>query len=164
MIRLYILLAFALVGYFAWRKMTRQQPDIVDIYLKKYGFLLFVAVLLLLTASGKLNWLFALIGVGLTFINRALPFLFKHLPHFQQLWSMFNTAQPDKEKQPPPATGEMNTDEAYRILGVTEGATEQQIIAAHKRLMQKLHPDRGGCDYLASKINQAKAVLLKNKR
>jgi len=163
LIRLYLLLALALAGYFAWRKMTRQQPDIVDIYLKKYGLLLFVAVLLLLTASGKLNWLFALIGVGLTFISRALPFLFKHLPHFQSLWSMFTTAQPNREKQPPPATDEMNTDEAYRILGLTQGATEQQIIAAHKRLMQKLHPDRGGSDYLASKINQAKAVLLKNK-
>lgn len=163
MIRLYLLLTFALLTYFAWRKITKQPPDLVDIYLKKYGLLLFMMALLLLTASGKLNWLFALLGVGLTFLSRALPFLFRYLPHFQPLWSMFTTAQSDKEKQPPPSASEMNTDEAYRILGLTQGATEQQIVAAHKRLMQKLHPDRGGSDYLASKINQAKAVLLKNK-
>lgn len=55
----------------------------------------------------------------------------------------------------------MSIEEAYAILGLHEDATKEEILEAHRRLIQKLHPDRGGNDYLASKINQAKSLLLK---
>ena len=57
-------------------------------------------------------------------------------------------------------SGSMSRSEALSILGLAEDASKEDIVSAHRQLMQKLHPDRGGNDYLAAKINQAKDFLL----
>ncbi len=51
--------------------------------------------------------------------------------------------------------------EAYEVLGISADSSQEEVIKAHKRLMQRLHPDRGGSDYLAAKINAAKDLLTK---
>nr|WP_279538403.1 DnaJ domain-containing protein [Pseudomaricurvus alcaniphilus] len=55
----------------------------------------------------------------------------------------------------------MTRSEALQVLGLSDTAEKQDIIKAHRKLMQKVHPDHGGSDYLAAKINQAKDFLLK---
>jgi hypothetical protein len=57
--------------------------------------------------------------------------------------------------------GGMSVEEAYDVLGLRAGATAEDVHAAHRALMKKHHPDQGGSTYLASKINEAKDVLLR---
>ncbi len=62
--------------------------------------------------------------------------------------------------RPPPGRSGMSRDEAYEVLGLKPGADEGSIRDAHKRLMRMAHPDNGGSDWLASRLNQARDTLV----
>ncbi len=56
--------------------------------------------------------------------------------------------------------GQLSAREAYDILGLDEGCTKEDIVNAHRSLMRQFHPDKGGSNYFAAKLNEAKSVLL----
>lgn len=56
--------------------------------------------------------------------------------------------------------GPIGVDEAAAVLGVPVDASDEDVKAAHRKLISQLHPDKGGTDYLASKINEARKVML----
>jgi hypothetical protein len=61
-----------------------------------------------------------------------------------------------------PSPGAMTKEEAYKLLGLEAGAAAADVRKAHRRLIQRLHPDIGGTSFLAARINEAKDVLLSN--
>ncbi len=60
----------------------------------------------------------------------------------------------------PPSDEAMSVSEAWETLGLSPGADQTAIIAAHKKLMGRLHPDKGGSNFLASRVNLAKDRLI----
>ncbi|MCE2927859.1 MAG: DnaJ domain-containing protein [Rickettsiales bacterium] len=81
-------------------------------------------------------------------IIAALPFI---LPYLKQAENAQSQAH---------SSSAMTREEAALILGIPPRATSEQVKEAHRRLITKNHPDTGGSDYLAAKINQARDVLL----
>jgi hypothetical protein len=62
----------------------------------------------------------------------------------------------------PHDAGPMTHEEAYKILGLEPGATAADVRQAHRRLMQRVHPDLGGNAFLAQRVNEARDLLLRD--
>jgi DnaJ family protein C protein 19 len=135
------------------------------------------------TIKSLFAWIAALGGISLALLliltgreGIALGALAMFGPLIWQRWQAYRMGQgsrPNQQQQstgtnkqpPPPRRGSgMTPDEAYQVLGLKPGATEAEIRAAHHRLMRTAHPDSGGSDWLATRVNQARDVLLRQGR
>ncbi len=82
------------------------------------------------------------------------------------VWSWLRDTRPGARpgaaggRAAPARRGNMSREEAYAVLGLAPGASEFEIRSAHRRLMRAAHPDSGGSDWLASRVNQARDTLL----
>lgn len=245
-IRLLVALVLIMLLFAAMRWFARTPPAQIRQTLKRTLFVLVLALLVFLAASGRLHWLVAVLASLLPLLRRALPLL-RYVPLLNQLYRRYrNTAgganaasggrssrvethwlcmsldhdsgaidgevlsgefrgqrltelslpqllalyhtlqQQDQnsarllqgfldrvhgaswrghadgttQTQAPPVDTSLSRQEALAILGLEEGADREHILAAHRRLIQRLHPDRGGSDYLAARLNEARDVLL----
>lgn len=216
-VRLILLIALAVLGWWLWRWSQARLRQEGKAFLWKGLLTLAVFVCVVLAVLGKLNWLAAL-GAGALALGRMMlptliklaptllgqrspvstyrtttlevnvhnasgaitgvilsgPFAGSHLEHLspeelQRLIAHCRQHDPDAipllqafaQRQRNPGAGEsMTREEALAILGLEAGASADDIQQAHRRLIQRMHPDRGGSEYLASRINQARDVLL----
>jgi hypothetical protein len=76
------------------------------------------------------------------------------------LRAYLDRAHPGWDAEESAGDGEMSAAEALSLLGLDPGATREEIVAAHRRLLKKVHPDAGGSSALAAQVNRAKDILL----
>lgn len=168
MIRLFLILLVVGIAYYLllsplkhwWMSLSGQ------------GKKLLAATCLLFTvlaASGGFTVLSGLILAFFAILPRILPVILRYLPQLHGFLRVLSKARQESNAEyrtehrtgPANSSKTMSIAEAYEVLGLHPNASEKDIIDAHRRLMQKNHPDRGGSDYLAAKINMAKKILLK---
>ena len=159
MARLIILIAVIGIALILWHKITRTKGD----ERKKMIFWSIIgslgAILLILAVTGHLNIITAAIAGLVALLPRAMQFA-KYLPLINRLYQKDSPQHQQQAQTPPPGRQTMGLDEAREVLGLKPGHTKDDVIQAHRRMMQKVHPDRGGSDYLAAQINKAKDTLL----
>lgn len=164
MIRILLLLLPVLLVYFAIRGLQKSPSLQIGSRIKIIIWILLTGLLIVLLATGKLNGVFAMLGVAVAFLVRLIPSMLRYAPQLHRLWQLFTgsqqTSQPASNRANFPRG--MTKEQAFEVLGLKSDATRDEIVEAHRKLISKLHPDKGGSDYLAAQINQAKKVLLSN--
>ena len=125
-----------------------------------FGFVLFMAL------TGRIHFIAAIVTGLFPFVRKIVPFL-RYIPFVRRFVKNVRVEDTDKNddsysrKAAASNSSIMTRAQALDVLGLEEGgASEKDIVDAHRRLMQKFHPDRGGNHYLAAQLNRAKDTLL----
>jgi len=165
LIRVYLLVI--VIAVFFWVSTAlKKEPIERKRYMQKSALMGLLLCFIILALTGRLSWVFAAFSVALAFVLRFIPVVFRYAPQLQRLWVLWRNNQggfSGKAQGRSVNKAAITAEEAYKILGVSASATKQEIIDAHRKLILKNHPDRGGSSYLAAQINQAKDILLKKK-
>lgn len=150
--------AFVFLTRLYWGDAANQQdaPPLVRSPLVTLAVVTLITALVVMIATGRLHWLSALF-TGLVPFLRRLTSLLRFAPLLQNL---FGRAPPKPDAAPPARSATLTLADARAMLEVSANASKADIIAAHRRLMARNHPDRGGSNYIAAQLNSAKELLL----
>lgn len=145
------LVAGAIFGTKHWRVLPDEQRALFAKKAILYGCAVFV---LLLVVTGRAPWLMGVLAAMLAVMARLAQFA-AYIPLFKKVFGQDHTSASSM-----PSADAMNRQKAAETLGVSIDASPEEVRTAHKQLMQKMHPDRGGSELLAKQINQAKDIML----
>lgn len=117
------------------------------------------------------RWLFGALAVGVlgfVLLRAGLHWLLATglvvFAALRKLWPLLARIRGGSARSAPSsrARRRMTRREAAEVLGVDEHATKEEILAEYRRVIKQVHPDRGGSDYLAAQVNEAREVLLRD--
>jgi len=131
-------------------------------WLQQRALWLGAGIIIILVVSGRAHWLMGVLAGLMAAFSRVAQ-LASYFPFLKKIFGIDAVAgeqQSGQQGNMPSSNNAMTASEAAEILGLAPDATKEEIIKQHKRLIQRLHPDRGGSDALAAKINEARDILL----
>lgn len=159
-------LALAAAVFVVLKKWGALSPEGQKAAIWKVALVAGGAMLLFMVLTGRVHVLTAALAAVIPLL-RKLPALLRYAPMFRKVMGDASGPRPGgQSEQAGPAgnrtatSGAMAQQEACDLLGVKPGCSRDEVITAHRKLMQKVHPDRGGNDYLAAKLNEARDVLI----
>lgn len=157
--RIYFIAALIAI-FFLWREYKKAPDDATRRKLLQrnivYGL---IAVIFVLAATGRIHWLGAIFAALFPILKVAFTALLRFFPALASIYA--KRQQNSQAPQAPATTSAIGLSEAREILGVPEHASEEEIQLAYKKQIQKVHPDKGGSEYFATKLNEARDLLLK---
>jgi hypothetical protein len=126
-----------------------------------------IGMLVFLVRLGQVR-LAAIGAVALAVVRWVAPLLLRLLPFLLPLLGKRAASRQAPPGAPPGTaprhTSSMNHAEALEVLGLSEGASDDEVRAAYAELIKKVHPDRGGTTYLAARVNLARDLLLRGSK
>lgn len=153
-------IAFLLLGFKRWQSLPEHRRKEGALKMLLWGSAILVLALVI---TGRAHWLMGVLAALIALAGRAAQ-LAQYIPLFKKIFGEYGSgAQSDGSSNNGNKVNpqfSMNRKEAAEILGVDVNASADDVKLAHKKLMQKIHPDRGGTDALAKQINTAKDILL----
>lgn len=157
-----ILLIIAITALlYTIKHVRRLAPDKRKSFILKSLFYLGAGLIILLVVTGRLHWVAAGLAAILPVAQRLFFGAMRVLP-FLRFWQSRRqqTQHDNRQHSGKTNSGKMSIKEAQDVLGLNKLESVEQVSKRHKEMMQKMHPDRGGSDYLAAQINQAKETLI----
>ncbi|WP_299973794.1 molecular chaperone DnaJ [uncultured Pseudoteredinibacter sp.] len=153
MAKLIILLAFIFLAWYLRNRFISTPKADRKRLITGWLLWLTVAIVVAMALTGRLHWIGGLMALSVPFLRQfALWFMQRKLNEMDHKNSSAQELSPQSD---------MDRPKALQILNLGEQPSREEIIQAHRKMMQKNHPDQGGSDYLAAMLNQAKDLLIK---
>lgn len=158
---LFTFIIILIVGFRCWAALKKHSAKERKKLAIKSTIYVLITIIILLAISGRISWIVAAGAALIPIVKIIFIFIWKSLPLIQ-VWMRTRGARGNRTSSVD-TNNKITKSEAWEILDLEPGSADEKIIQKHRELMQKLHPDRGGSNYMASKLNLARDVLLAKK-
>ena len=157
----FIIMGLLAAGLIWWGLKTYGDDKVLMEKLRKGGGVITLGFAVVLLLKGRIDMAVGLAGLGFWLLSGSVAGLFQTQANGgPTAGSETNQGNGDTGRPQHSASTGLTKEEAYEVLGLQAGASEEAILQAHRELIKKIHPDQGGSTYLAARVNQARDRLL----